>query len=270
MSDSQSLQQELVQVRTDLHGKEIDLVQARRTLNHWWVGGGVLLLLIVGSGLAAAFVNAWWAALTVLLCLVGIFFFIGFLSGDGGVNVLERAWQLQNEIAMLQMKQQKIEEEQIDDYGPLEYYSKIEIPQVIEEFQRGSKANRRIHLTLQLIIILFSLLVSGLTSGLDEKVGLHWVWLAPVLSLIVSLCTTITGYFKFRERSFYLQQTADSIEQEQTALRLTIKGYKPTNKPEEKVANLAKFAEKIEDLREEQRKRQQQLEQPSEIKEAQA
>jgi hypothetical protein len=270
MSDSQSLQQELVRVRTELANREIDLAQARRILNRWWIGGSVLLVLILISFLIDAFLGGGWFFLTIALCLTAVGTLIGFFSADNGSKTLAHSWELKNEIAKLQMKQQKLEEEQIENYDPLEYYSKVEVPQVVEEFQRGSRANRRIHLILQLVIIFCSLFVSGLTSGLDAKIGLHWVWLAPALSLIVTLCTTITGYFKFRERGFYLQQTADAIEQESTALRLSIGGYVPPMTDEERIANLVKFAEKIEALREEQRKRQQQLEQPSEIKEAQA
>lgn len=124
------------------------------------------------------------------------------------------------------------------------------------------------HLILQMAVIVTSLLVTGLTSGLDVKLGLHAGWVAPVLSFVVSLCTAIMGFFKFRERSFHLQQTADAIEQEKTALELGIRHYKPLR--DESDGAFAEFAERVEHLREEQSKRQQQLEQSSESKEVSA
>ncbi|MET9513133.1 hypothetical protein ABZX62_32605 [Streptomyces flavidovirens] len=42
------------------------------------------------------------------------------------------------------------------------------------------------------------------------------------LGATVSVITSAMGYYKFRERSFNLQQTADSIEQHLAALDLAI------------------------------------------------
>ncbi len=79
------------------------------------------------------------------------------------------------------------------------------------------------------------------------------------LGAFVSLTTAVTGYFKYRERAFNLQQTSDAIEQHVTAFDLAIAPY---NQKDEAV-NLEKLAENVEALRVEQRKRQQQLEQPN-------
>jgi len=78
------------------------------------------------------------------------------------------------------------------------------------------------------------------------------------LGAFVSFTTAVTGYFKYRERAFNLQQTADAIEQHVTAFDLAISPY---NQAEEAV-NLERLAENVETLRVEQRKREQQLEQP--------
>jgi hypothetical protein len=79
-------------------------------------------------------------------------------------------------------------------------------------------------------------------------------------SFTVGLAAGFMGYFKFRERSFYLQQTADAIEAEDNAMTLGIGEYQKLAWPEA----LAKLVDRIEYLRNEQRRRQQQLDQPVE------
>lgn len=60
-----------------------------------------------------------------------------------------------------------------------------------------------------------------------------------------TLITAAAGYFKPRERAFNLQQTADSIEQNATALELGIAPYNAT----EEARNLELFATTVEVLR---------------------
>ncbi|KOG24712.1 hypothetical protein ADK34_18520 [Streptomyces viridochromogenes] len=70
----------------------------------------------------------------------------------------------------------------------------------------------------------------------------------------------IIAYFKFRERSLNLQQTADSIDLELQAYALKIRRYRDL--PNDQAT--ATFAEEVERIREEQRKKELQLEQPPE------
>jgi hypothetical protein len=65
-----------------------------------------------------------------------------------------------------------------------------------------------------------------------------------------------------KERGYGLQQTADAIEYEIACANRRIYGYKGLSTEEIN----AKLAEEIERLKNEQRKRQQQLEQASEVK----
>jgi hypothetical protein len=74
----------------------------------------------------------------------------------------------------------------------------------------------------------------------------------------VSISAGFTGYFKYRERSFNQQQTADAIAREAKAVELGIGDYAV---PEEEALKM--FAQKVEDLKEEQRKKELQLEQTS-------
>ncbi|MFC9608037.1 hypothetical protein ACFTTN_31910 [Streptomyces niveus] len=71
-----------------------------------------------------------------------------------------------------------------------------------------------------------------------------------------------TGYYKFRERSYFLQQTADAIEEEANAVRLGIGHYSEYGRSQAGEA-LKLFTQRVEQHRNEQRRRQQQLDQPA-------
>jgi hypothetical protein len=131
------------------------------------------------------------------------------------------------------------------------------VPDDIEQFRNESKYYRRIHNMLQSIIIIGALAASTLTSLIQSVPQLRWFAVGTTFS--VGVAAGFAGYFKFRERSFYLQLTADSIEQELSAVTLGIGRYR--DKPEDDT--LTEFTEQTELLKIEQRKRQQQLEQPS-------
>ncbi|MGW9299472.1 hypothetical protein ACWHA3_01425 [Streptomyces cyaneofuscatus] len=78
------------------------------------------------------------------------------------------------------------------------------------------------------------------------------------LTMLVAICAGITGFYKFRERSFNLQQTADSIEEHANAFHLALPPYDNTDP----AVNLALLTARVETLRVEQRRREQQLDQP--------
>ena len=135
------------------------------------------------------------------------------------------------------------------------------VPTEIDRYRRESTYYRRVHNFLQAIIIVGALAGSTLTSLLQSVPALRWF--AVGTTFAVGVAAGFTGYFKFRERSFYLQQTSDAIDQELSAVGLGIGRYKGK---EEDVA-ITEFTEQVELLKVEQRKRQQQLEQPSEGRE---
>jgi hypothetical protein len=78
----------------------------------------------------------------------------------------------------------------------------------------------------------------------------------------VGISAGFMGYFKFRERSFYLQQTADAIEQALNASELSIFRYGGL----EDDATLQQLVEEVETLKAEQRKREQSLDQPADAR----
>lgn len=131
------------------------------------------------------------------------------------------------------------------------------VPQDIDQFKREGKHYRRIHNLLQAVIIVGSLAASTLTGLVEYISDLRWIAVGATFS--VGVAAGFSGYFKFRERSFYLQLTADSVEQELSAVNLGIGRYRG-KRPE---VAIEEFTEQVELLKLEQRKRQQQLEQPS-------
>jgi hypothetical protein len=133
----------------------------------------------------------------------------------------------------------------------------------IDGYRRKASRNRRVHNVFQGIIIVGSIVVTSLTSaGLTEP-ALRWG--GASIAALVSVSAGFTGYFKFRERGFNQQQTADAIEKEYNAVDLRVSDYDDPD--EDKVLKI--YAQKVEALKEEQRKRELQLEQSSSTEEKQ-
>ncbi|WP_207939283.1 SLATT domain-containing protein [Actinomadura darangshiensis] len=133
------------------------------------------------------------------------------------------------------------------------------VPQVINSHRVGQKYYRRVHNLFQSIIIIGSL-ASSTIAGLADIKGVQ-KWILVAVTFTVGVASGFTGYFKFRERGFYLQQTADAIDEEISSLELRVGHYK---KYEDADEALGEFAERVESIRSEQRKREQQLDQPTE------
>lgn len=157
---------------------------------------------------------------------------------------------------------ERAETERIQKLSPQERY-KENLPAIIRQMRHEANRYRNISNRFQGIIIIGSILVTSFTSaiGYAEVFKL----LSASISIIVGISASFTGYFKFKERSFNLQRTADALEQEYVAVELLIGSYKGKT-PEEALILLA---ERAEFLKEEQKKREQQLEQPPEIKSGQ-
>ncbi|MFC9888599.1 DUF4231 domain-containing protein [Streptomyces pilosus] len=137
------------------------------------------------------------------------------------------------------------------------------IPALLDDYRRAAEKYRTRHNWFQITVIVGSILTSVATTAAAEQ-GI-WSWLAVGLSAVVSISAGIISYFKFRERSINLQQTADSIDQEVQAFSLGIRRYKNLSSDQAAAA----FAEELERIKEEQRKKELQLEQPPEVQQAQ-
>lgn len=155
----------------------------------------------------------------------------------------------------------KAEAERVQSLTPLEKYLE-EVPETIKRFRIESKSYRRKANISQILIIVGSVLTTSASSAVGFGLNDILRWIAPAISIVVTISAGLTAYFKFKERSFSLQQTADAIEQEHENVGLGIGYYKEKKPPEA----LQLFAERVQFLKDEQKKRQQQLEQPPEMK----
>ncbi|MFF4607566.1 SLATT domain-containing protein [Streptomyces sp. NPDC001339] len=139
-----------------------------------------------------------------------------------------------------------------------QYSYKDSIPAELESLRKDGKKYRRKHNVAQSVIIVGSLGGTAVSALADTPAPLKY-W-AMGITFAVGAAAGFTGYYKWRERAFYLQQTADDIERHATAFDLGIYPYDDPDEP----TRLAKLAKEIELLRVEQRKREQQLDQPHE------
>jgi hypothetical protein len=129
----------------------------------------------------------------------------------------------------------------------------------IRILREESSRYRRVNNVLQAILIVGSLAATGASAIIGQYPSIRWVTLG--ITFTVGMASGFMGYFKYKERSFYLQQTADSIESEWEALEAGVSRYKGSNKENEEEM-LALFSDKIHRLKAEQKQRQQSLDQP--------
>lgn len=204
-----------------------------------------------------------WNLIVIPLTVGGMVIFFFLLDAEKG-----RTGEAKKSVRRLQLDLELAEESRRLHASVLglptfqrQYTYKEGVPRELDQLRLEARYYRRIHNAFQAIIILGSLGTTTAASLAETPPPLKWVTVG--LSFLVGASAGFTGYFKYRERSFYLQQTADAIEQHATAFEL---GIPPYEDPDEK-KNLQKLAREIELLRVEQRKRQQQLDQPHEGRE---
>ncbi|WP_328604958.1 DUF4231 domain-containing protein [Amycolatopsis sp. NBC_00345] len=132
---------------------------------------------------------------------------------------------------------------------------------VIDEYRQQAAKYKRRHDRFQTITIIGSVVTSAITTA-SVSFSLFRV-AAIVISLVVGIATGINGYYKFRERSFNLQQASDSVEREYNSVQLRVGKYAHCS---DEADAYRFFCQQVEMIRDEQAKRQQQLEQPVETK----
>jgi len=135
---------------------------------------------------------------------------------------------------------------------------------LVDQYRKAATKNRRVHNSFQVIIITGSIVTSTLTA-MNEGSNLALRIITSALSALVGISAGITGYFKFRERGYNLQSTADEIEKHYNASQFMLDDYAgpDPSQPLSEQDRLRMFARFVERLKEEQRKRELQLEQQS-------
>jgi hypothetical protein len=129
----------------------------------------------------------------------------------------------------------------------------------IRTLREESSRYRRVNNVLQAILIVGSLAATGASAIIGQYPTIRWVTLG--ITFTVGMASGFMGYFKYKERSFYLQQTADAIESEWEALEAGVGRYINSNEENEEEM-LTLFSDKIHRLKLEQKQRQQSLDQP--------
>jgi ABC-type multidrug transport system fused ATPase/permease subunit len=221
--------------------------------------------LLLACALGAVLLLGGIVALAILVD--GAWMIAGFVVLIGGLFASALFWEGRRalrssmvELAKLRERKRIYLSEGLADLTDARRRYRDEISSFIEEYRADANHNRRTANNLQSIIILGSLITTSATSAVGQA---WWIrWTAVLLSLLVAGSAGIAGFFKFRERAMNQRQTADAIEHEYNAAELGIKRYKGMERDQA----LAELAETVELLREEQRKREQQLEQPVETR----
>jgi len=198
----------------------------------------------------------WWPAIIITIVLVAVVVIIASTEPDRR-SVPEVSLDLE-----LARERRRMDAAKLNlGVTTRQQIYKDAVPKDIEQYEKDGRHYRRIHNFLQAVIIVGSLAASTLTGLVQYISDLRWIAVGATFS--VGIAAGFSGYFKFRERSFYLQLTADSIEQELSAVELGIGRYR-----DREAKAITEFTEQVEFLKQEQRKRQQQLEQPSGGKES--
>ncbi|MFE9635326.1 DUF4231 domain-containing protein [Streptomyces sp. NPDC006463] len=104
------------------------------------------------------------------------------------------------------------------------------LKKLIEQHRADSRKYRRVHNTLQNFIMIGSAATTTV-AALDTGGGLTWQNVTIVaIGFAVTLSAAFTGHYKYRERSYFLLQTADTIEEEVNAFTLGIGPYSDYDK----------------------------------------
>lgn len=146
------------------------------------------------------------------------------------------------------------------DLSARRYVYQGEMQRSVGEIRRSSSSYRRVNNTLQSVVIVGSLATTTVASLNDGAGAMKWA--AVGLSFAVGLAAGFMGYFKYRERAFYLQQTADDIEEQMKAYDVGLAPYDGVDE-QDRIALLVK---NVEAIRVAQQRREQQLDQPQSAK----
>ncbi|MFE1081367.1 SLATT domain-containing protein [Nocardiopsis alba] len=133
----------------------------------------------------------------------------------------------------------------------------------VDQLRSESRWYRRFNNALQGVVIVGSLAATGV-AGLAGQIEV-FRWGVLGITFIVGVASGFMGYYKYKERSFYLQQTADAIESEWEAVEIGVGRYKHIDGEDKR---LEEFVAEVHRLKSEQKKRQQNLEQPPESRSA--
>lgn len=221
-----------------------------RLLLGWALPGNLLLIVAAVGSVIEAVGSRWLLVPAVVLPVASIVVSARLVYRQ---HFKVRAYD--SELRELRRAQR---EDELEDLGAdvlaahKRYRSRM--PEIIDEYRFESRRHRWKYNTLQIVVMVGSILASTLTAASLSQPGLRWF--AAVASLLVAVAAASAGFAKYRERSVSLQQAADSLEREYESVELRVGRYRRFGDEREAYAE---FAHEVEALREDQAKRQQQL-----------
>jgi len=243
---------------------------------------GTLLIVAGAVGVIVYFIDYFafdWQGIAPYVKLIILVGFIGlFLWGVGfravpGVRIHEEnladdlvtssrngyrtVGQLDIELRRIRDKKKEMIADSDEDVDARRKSYREEAVFYVEELRMESGFYRKVSNFVQGVVIVGSLLGSFVAAS--SFFVREYSWLVAANSLAIGIASGFAGYWKYKERSFYAQQTADLIEHEIESFDLEIGRYE-SGSPEGK--NLA-FSKEILRLRQDQKMREQNLDQPS-------
>lgn len=260
-SDATNLADQLIAHRGAILEREYKVARARALLRLFF-GTGIVLLLLIGSGVVATLAFSAEIDLAPMWTLVGWLIAVCALS----MIVYTTIWCNRPELyarRQLELGLERLYAEQALKFsgrtlplGIRQYAYRGAVLRGIQITRRSGNRYRRANNAFQTVIIAGSLATTTVTSLNTGAGTLKWV--AVALSFTVGLSAGFTGYFKYRERAFYLRQTADDLEEQLNAYELGLSPYEAGAESD----RIALLTAKIEAIRVAQQKREQQLDQP--------
>ena len=272
--------EELLYLNHDIRGLEYKLhvAQVRRRWGNVLIAVGpvVLLLLWIFSGFSQFDVRSANSQIASLAGIIGSAILlkgIHYKLQPGGPR--ETRWQddekifgerklesdLELEVTLLRDKRKLYAAQDSLTLPQRRLAYKTEAFSNVGRFRAENRYYRRVQNVLQGVLIIGSLATTGI-AGIS-LISPAAKWGTMVTSFVVGIASGFIGAFKYRERGAYLQQTADAIESEWEALELGVGRYKHYNHDADGQAKaLADFVEEVHRLKTEQKKREQNLDQP--------
>ncbi|MGG7462817.1 DUF4231 domain-containing protein [Plantibacter sp. YIM 135347] len=251
---------DLLKLRGEISEKELQLRRARAITR-----SAKALTAAVPAVLAISWVASY--SVGTLFDLGPAWTVVGVLSGAAGVAAII-LWVVGAEMELLAPHRLGLDLERLYDEQAL-YFGADRIELTLrQEIYRGATIRdvatlrkrgdgyRVVNNALQSVVIVGSLATTTVASISPAEGPIKW--LAVGFSAAVGLSAGFTGYFKYRERAFYLRQTADDLEEQLNAYNLGLGPYKEGTTAERR----AELTSRIEAIRVAQQRREQQLDQP--------
>jgi hypothetical protein len=251
---------DLLELRSKISATE-QLVARSRLINSWFK----VLVIAAPTVLIAAWIASYFVA--DVINLEAAWTLVGWLCALALITAGILLWAGQAN-DWFNPRKHELQLDRLYDQQALQFDAeRLGLP-VRQEIYRGAMTRevfalrgrgdryRAVNNTFQSLIIVGSLATTTVASLSPVEGPLKW--LAVTFSVTVGLAAGFTGFFKYRERAFYLRQTADDIEEQLNAYNLGLTPYDRGSAGE----RIGELAVRVEAIRVAQQRREQQLDQP--------